>query len=47
MDIPYFIKRQFWMSDSAEVTLKKILMKVNPQLKVNLENKMVPTLWLL
>ena len=42
MDIPYFIKRHFWMSDSAEVTLK-----VNPQLKVNLENKMLPKLLLL
>ena len=47
MDIPYFIKRQFWMSDSAEVTLKKILMKVYKPSTQSWYNEMVPKLWLL
>ena len=48
MNVPYFIKEHLWMSASGELTLKKTFGGSKPFSKfVDLENKMVPQLWLL
>ena len=46
MDVPYFIKEHLWMTASDEATLKKFLTEVKFS-KFDLENKIVPQLWLL